>query len=226
MVDKLQYIWFLMQKILPRFAIVVFLIITFLLIPNKGLAAYSFSFSYPSIPSSPSLQPFPTQTHQNINGKGLSPTVFPSKTPTSKPSVTPTRIPTKQPTVTILPTSSTPQTDVKKLFIMNAINNYRKSLGLSVVSTNNETCNFAKTRAQEIVTDFSHTAFTNRINSGTLPYRTWTQITENIAMNSDYKNVVNMWINSPGHAANMQKDTPYVCVESSGNYYAYEGMKP
>ncbi len=35
-----------------------------------------------------------------------------------------------------------------------------------------------------------------------------------------------MWINSPGHAANMEKDTPYVCVVVNGKYFAYEGWKP
>jgi uncharacterized protein YkwD len=109
---------------------------------------------------------------------------------------------------------------------MNAINDYRKSQGLSAVKTDPYTCSFAKIRAQEITQGFNHDGFSNRITSHTLPYPTYHQVTENIAMTSDYKRVVTLWINSPGHAENMRRDTPYVCVESSGNYYAYEGWRP
>ncbi len=165
---------------------------------------------------------FPTKTP--------TPSIQPSNTPkpsiTAKPSATPTALPSNQRFLSPTPTSVVQQTDIKKTYIMNAINEYRKSLGLSSVTTSTETCNFANIRAQEISVNFNHDGFRNRIDNGTLPYKTWSQITENIAMTSDYKQVVNMWINSSGHAANMQKDTPYVCVESYGNYYAYEGMKP
>jgi uncharacterized protein YkwD len=59
-----------------------------------------------------------------------------------------------------------------------------------------------------------------------MPYAKWSAITENIAMTSNYGDVVTMWKNSSGHAANMRADTPFVCVMQNGNYYAYEGMKP
>ena len=109
---------------------------------------------------------------------------------------------------------------------MNAINDYRRSQGLSEVRTDSNTCNFAKIRAQEITNGFNHDGFNNRISSKTLPYPGYQLVTENLARNSNYKNVVQSWINSPGHAENMRKDTPFVCVESSGDYYAYEGWKP
>ena len=109
---------------------------------------------------------------------------------------------------------------------MNAINDYRHQNGLSDVHTERYTCDFAKTRSQEIVANFNHDGFTKRMESKTLPYPGYTQITENIAMTSDYHQVVQMWINSPGHAENMRKDTPSVCVASSGDYYAYEGWRP
>lgn len=143
------------------------------------------------------------------------------RTPTPTPTATPTKTPT--PTLTIA-TSST--TDEKKTFIMNAINDYRRSQGLSAVKTDKFTCDFAKTRAQEITKGFNHDGFRNRINNNSLPYPSYTRVTENIAITSDYKKVVSMWIKSSGHAENMRRDTPYVCVESSGNYYAYEGWKP
>lgn len=144
-------------------------------------------------------------------------------TPTKKTSATPT--PTKKPTAT--PTSgASDSADEKKTYIMHAINTYRKSKGLSPVQTDPYTCSFAKIRAQEITRGFNHDGFSSRIKNSSLPYPSYSQVTENIAMTSDYKKVVSMWINSPGHAENMRRNTPYVCVESSGNYYAYEGWRP
>ena len=157
-------------------------------------------------------------------------------TPTKKP-VTPT--PTKKqltPTPTKKPTTPTPtkgqtptvaQTATNDVtgYIMNEINSYRASQGLGSVQTSSETCSFAQTRAQEITTNFNHDGFAQRRDNKTMPYASWSAITENIAMTSNYKDVVTMWKNSSGHAANMRANTPYVCVMQSGNYYAYEGMK-
>jgi uncharacterized protein YkwD len=151
--------------------------------------------------------------------------LFRRRTPTPTPTKTPTPSTTKSPTPTLVTSSATPS-DTKKTFIMNAINSYRRSLGLTEVKTNSYTCNFALIRAKEITTSFNHDGFSNRISSKSLPYPSYSLVTENIAMTSDYTKVVTMWINSPGHAENMRRDTPYVCVESSGNFYAYEGWKP
>lgn len=158
-------------------------------------------------------------------------TVFPtlSPRPNSYPyptgSASPTISPSPYPTTTPQP-SQHPQEDYKKEYIMNAINEYRRSRGLYEVQTDPYTCSFAKTRAQEISVNFSHDGFSQRVANKSLPYPSYLLITENIAMTSDYKRVAGLWINSPGHAENMRKDTPFVCVESYGNYYAYEGWKP
>ena len=111
-------------------------------------------------------------------------------------------------------------------YIMKKINIYRASLKLSAVQTSDETCNFAKIRAHEIATNFSHEGFHNRQKTGTLPYKHWTVTTENLAMTSDYKQVETLWENSSGHAKNMRADTAYVCVIQYGKYFAYLGMKP
>ncbi|MEK7571121.1 MAG: CAP domain-containing protein [Patescibacteria group bacterium] len=105
------------------------------------------------------------------------------------------------------------------------INAYRAKYNLTPVQASNQTCAFAKTRAQEIVSDFSHRGFRSRINAKTLPYTQWSSATENIAMTTKSEEVVSLWINSPAHAANMRKDTPFVCVQKYGDNYAYEGMK-
>jgi uncharacterized protein YkwD len=111
-------------------------------------------------------------------------------------------------------------------YIMKQINDYRKSLNIPEVNTDPHTCAFAKIRAEEISRDFSHSGFNKRISENSLPYPNFTQITENIALNSNYQDVVPQWISSSGHAENMRRDTPFVCVEKYGNYFAYEGFKP
>lgn len=105
------------------------------------------------------------------------------------------------------------------------INAYRQSHGLATVTTDPYTCNFAKLRAQEAATGFNHNGFYTRIKSKTLPYPSYRLVTENLAWAPSGQDVVNMWINSPAHAANMLKNTTLVCVENYGDYYALEGWK-
>lgn len=133
---------------------------------------------------------------------------------------------TKNPTPMPIVKKTQPVSGGGNAAIMAAINSYRQSKGLSAVATDPYTCGFARTRAAEISTNFSHDGFRERIDAKTLPYPTYSAITENIAMAGSFGDVVPMWINSPGHAKNLEADTPYVCVESAGNYYAFEGWKP
>lgn len=145
--------------------------------------------------------------------------------PKNSPSITLGASPTPTPTPIKsgpTPTITTSVTD----YLLDQVNAYRKTQGLSSVSSNSETCAFAETRVKEIASSFNHDGFTNRINSHTLPYPGYHEVTENIAMNSNYRDVVSSWIKSLGHAANMRADTPYVCIAQSGNYYAYEGWRP
>lgn len=170
----------------------------------------------------------------------VSPTLTPTLTLAPIPTSTPSPTPTPSPKPTIIPTISnintstnekpktndnTAKNDVKS-YIMNEVNEFRKSKGLYEVKTDTHTCDFAKARSHEITSNFNHEGFNNRISSNSLPYPTFSSVTENIAMNSDYTDVVSKWITSFQHAENMQKDTPFVCVENEGNYYAYEGWKP
>jgi len=155
-------------------------------------------------------------------------TVRPKRIPIYKmlpsPTPTPPRKPTPIPALTpLLPSQSLSSTQV---YIENGINAYRTSLGLSQIYTDSFTCAFAAVRAKEIAVAFNHDGFTNRISNHMLPYPSYHQITENIAETGEYKQVVTLWINSPGHAENMRQDTPNVCVAQFGNYYAYEGWKP
>lgn len=135
----------------------------------------------------------------------------------------PTPSPVSTPAAPI--SAPTPSNNIS-LYLLDAVNNYRISQNLSPVKSDPYTCDFAKIRTQEISQNFNHDGFNSRIQNHTLPYPSYTAITENIAMNSDYKAVVPAWINSPGHAANMRADTPNVCIAYTGNFYVYEGWKP
>lgn len=170
--------------------------------------------------------------------------VFKSPTPTEAPTPTITPVPTKEvasqspspkPTQTTTQNSPAPtqvSTNVPAstsdigLTLMKQINDFRTGKGLSPFSTDGYTCAFAVTRAGEITGGFSHDGFSQRINSKTLPYPSYSSVAENIAMNSDPNAVVPGWINSPGHNENMSKNAPLACVGKSGNYYALEVWKP
>lgn len=142
------------------------------------------------------------------------------------------RMKTQTPTITSTPTKSLSPveaanvslTDAQK-FIMQAINDYRTSKGLQNVVADKYTCGFASIRAKEIVGAFNHDGFRSRVDSKSLHYKSYRSVTENIAMTADYKKVVDMWIGSSGHAENMRKDTPFVCVAKHDSYFAYEGLR-
>jgi uncharacterized protein YkwD len=184
----------------------------------------------PTINPTASPTPKPTVTPSSTPKPTSTPTLRPIQTATPLPLIVSTPRPiataTPRPTTSPTPSSTLLTYQQKQDYIMNAINAYRASQGLYAVKKDTYTCNFAKVRAKEISTNFSHDGFRSRINNHTLPYPSFRLITENIAMTSNYKNVVSMWINSSGHALNMRRDTPYVCVEFYGNYFAYEGWKP
>jgi uncharacterized protein YkwD len=185
---------------------------------SPGLFSLSDFFSDWFFPTPPQRHSFPRRTPRSIPVASF---VEATPTPTPEPSQTPSL--SNRSTPTPSPGAST---DIRRDYIMNQINTYRKSLGLSEVQTDPYTCNFATTRAKEISTGFNHDGFNNRLNNHTLPYPGYYTITENIAETSNYQQVETLWQNSPGHAENMRADTPYVCVESFGNDYAYEGWKP
>ena len=104
------------------------------------------------------------------------------------------------------------------------INEFRQENNLPPVKTDPRTCNFAALRAKEIAKEFSHDGFYERVKGKTMPYPSYKLVTENLARTTR-KNAVKLWKDSPGHAANMLKQTSLVCVEKHGNFYAYEGLE-
>lgn len=165
---------------------------------------------------------------------------YPSLTPSKKPTPTLTPTPSPKPdenkdsetsssgssNTSVQMSSQSNSVVILGNSLIDQINQFRSSNGKSPISENNETCSFASTRASEIVSTFNHDGFSGRVSSKTLPYPSYSQVAENIAMNGDAGKVVPGWINSPGHAENMLKDVSFGCVRNSGNYYVLELWKP
>ncbi|HMS22373.1 MAG TPA: CAP domain-containing protein [Candidatus Levybacteria bacterium] len=155
------------------------------------------------------------------------PTKTDTPTPISAPIISP---PTQTPvkiqvlTVVVTPVKEAPQQQSMSEYLLEQVNDYRKANGLFVVSSTPETCSFAQIRAGEITTNFTHEGFTNRIANHTLPYTTYSIVTENIAFNSNPMEVIPQWINSAMHAENMRKNTQFACIGISGNYFVFEGL--
>ena len=178
-----------------------------------------------------SITPILIPTKIPISTSTPIPTSSPTPTPSAKQNSTEEEVSSNQQsseeTQDLQNTSvSNAQEQSHKDFILDKINEYRTSQGISLAVSNNETCSFARIRAEEISSNFNHDSFTQKIGSNTLPYSGYSLVTENIAMTPNYQDVVSIWIKSTPHAENMRKDTPFICVEQSGNYYAYEGWKP
>jgi uncharacterized protein YkwD len=176
--------------------------------------------------ATPTLVPTKKPTATPRLNRALRPTATPTVAPLATVTLKPTKIPTATPTPTQTTVNTSDLVDSEEAHIMKEINEYRATQKLSAVTPNKETCDFAKVRAEEISHNFNHDGFTNRVNDKKLPYSGYGSVTENIAMNSDYADVTDRWIASSGHAENMRKDTPFVCVKKHGNYYAYEGWRP
>jgi len=203
------------------------LITTFIAIIVISLAFYSIQDSNSSL------------NHNVLSASIMSVvSVTPTVSITPTPNIltpTPSKIPSSHlksgklevtPSLTIkISTFSDVQILANKDYVLKAINDHRVSKGLSVLNSDSYTCNFAKLRALEISNNFNHDGFNNRINNKTLPYSSYSSITENIAMNSNYKEVANTWINSPPHALNLEKDANYACVGNTNDYYVFESWK-
>lgn len=161
-----------------------------------------------------------------VLGAELNRNLVPSNTPAPTPFPTAAETTIASPVLNLnIAVVPSPPFDSSSLYLLSKVNAFRQKNGKSEVLSNSKTCQLARERAQEIVTNFSHDGFDRRKSENSFPYELYSEITENIAMNSDYKNVVGGWINSPGHRENMLKDTPFVCIVQNGDYFVYEGWR-
>lgn len=115
--------------------------------------------------------------------------------------------------------------DNQSAYVFVILNAFREHNGLKPLVPDASTCTLASKRAAEIVTNFSHSGFIDRITSHQLPYKNYHLIVENLALNSDYRQVLSAWIQSPEHRANLLQNLSYGCIADSGNFYAFEGLE-
>jgi uncharacterized protein YkwD len=135
-----------------------------------------------------------------------------NSTPTQTPASTTKPTPTQTPAPTTKPASTaTPSSDLSSYAnqVLNIVNQERAKAGLPALTTNKTLQAAANKRAQEIVQSFSHTrpdgssCFTV-LNDYGISYRS---AGENIAYGQRTPaEVMNGWMNSPGHRANILKN--------------------
>lgn len=81
------------------------------------------------------------------------------------------------------------------------------------------TCTTAIIRSKQIQTDWSHQGFLanpERWCGGNACH-----IAENLASNiKDEQTILNLWLQSPRHLANLKADYPYACIACDQNYCA------
>lgn len=151
------------------------------------------------------------------------PTPAPTKAPTPAPTKAPTPAPTKAPTVTNAPSTGDSSYAYQ---VVDLVNQERAKYGLSALSVDTTLMNAAQKRAIETVTSFSHTrpngsAFSTVLSEYNYSYRT---AGENIAYGQRTpEEVVNAWMNSSGHRANILNSS-YTkigvgCYKSGSTYY-------
>lgn len=121
---------------------------------------------------------------------------------------------------TLAPTPRPRVLDGGKLF--NLVNKYRSDHGLPQLQWFHPLCEYSKKRSQEATTDWSHTGFNEDSKTGLL----WQycpdciRVGENLAEGySSEEAILQGWINSPSHKANLDGDWTNACSYFYGNKY-------
>jgi uncharacterized protein YkwD len=109
--------------------------------------------------------------------------------------------------------------------ILSDINNYRARYDLLPLEQNDELCELAKVRVEEIKTDWSHSQFQPEIDKIS---NMGGQFYENLARTFEPQDVVWGWsMSQTGHReAMLVPAMKYGCVSQSGDHYAFEGYTP
>jgi len=185
----------------------------------------------PSIPATPIQNQL---SQENINIPTPTEVIVPTAAPTLPiptstliPTHIPTHIPTQIPTIQPMQqTAQTQNNNTAGVLILAQINDYRTQNGLVPFLEDKSVCDFAGTRVNEVVSDFSHYGFDQRVQTNSLPYPSYSKVTENIASTANYTAVFDLWKNSPGHNENLLSNTKFACVQSEGKYFVFESWGP
>lgn len=116
----------------------------------------------------------------------------------------------------ILP-SPTPDV-IEKSSVWDLVQRWRADNGLPMYQQNDRVCEIAQQRLNEVKTNWSHDGFRwERFcpNGDCL-------LSENLARKfSTEQSVLDGWLSSSSHRANLQKDYQYACIATDGNYVVH-----
>ncbi|MGM9606892.1 MAG: CAP domain-containing protein [Oscillospiraceae bacterium] len=127
----------------------------------------------------------------------------PTPTPAPTPTPTPTPAPTPTPTPTPTPAESVDLQAVREE-VLKLVNAERANAGLPALTLNEKVCEAAQLRAEEITTVFSHTRPNGSDCFTALTGISFRTAGENIAAGqSSPASVMNSWMSSSGHKANI-----------------------
>ena len=93
------------------------------------------------------------------------------------------------------------------------VQNFRLENNLKPYTKNQILCDIANTRAQEIITDFSHDKFLNRFQN--YPYLIAENLARYVAFEPD---ILGGWLNSPSHAKALYASYAYSCIACSNDH--------
>lgn len=106
------------------------------------------------------------------------------------------------------------------------INEFRAQQSIEqFVIPDSASCAFARKRAKDIQTDFSHDGFKGQIKD--FYGDRWKVADENLARNfSTPEQVVTAWTRSPSHRKVLLAQISFLCVAQQGRYWSLEGWQP
>ena len=182
--------------------------------------------SEPTATLAPSAKPTATPVITQTPAATAKPTAVPTAAPTAKPTAAPTAVPTAKPTVKpTIPQGSDNLAFEKR--VVELVNEQRALNGLAPLTLSSKLSDVARAKSQDMHDNryFSHTSPTygspfDMMKAFGISYRT---AGENIAMGySSPESVMDGWMNSPGHRANILNagyTTIGVGYVADGNYW-------
>lgn len=102
--------------------------------------------------------------------------------------------------------------ELSKDRLWEVVQNWRSENSYALYTEDERVCDIATIRLNNIKDDFSHSKFLEKAS-----YLRYKDFGENLARDfSTEEEVLNGWINSPGHLANLQKSYKYSCIQTDG----------
>lgn len=103
--------------------------------------------------------------------------------------------------------------------LMSIVNDWRQTQNLQLYTENETLCKIASERLVEVQSNWSHDGFVAKHNT----YLPNTYMSENLGRGYDREEeLLTSWLNSPSHAANLNKDYQYSCIKCDNNYCVQE----